>query len=278
MKIIDDLVTAHRSLRECDSVGALFARAAELGSKVCGFERGVIAIVSDGHLTSLRSPAMADERCDALRRLLLASPLPLSPESDETELIRRGARQGSQHATSLLAEFLGLEAWAFSPVVPESTALALVVFDRPGPPVAPDDLSAVDAFAIGLSVLLANMVLRRRAADLAEEVRQFTGSAQALAREMLDAPVTLPVDHGFGPALPRAEMAGQASDASLMAVLSERERRIAELLVEGRSNREIAEILVISPETVKTHVARILRKLGAANRVEAVSRLLRLSA
>lgn len=278
MKIIDDLVAAHRALRECDTVGDLFARAAELGTRACGFERGVIASIVDGHLTSNRSVPVADERSDAMRRLLIASPLPLSPGNHETELIRRGGRPGTQQTASRLADYLGLERWAFSPVVPESTALALVIFDRAGPPVTEDDLSAVDAFAAGVAVALEHFVLRRRAADLAEEVRQFTGSAQALVREMLDAPVTLPVDHGFGPALPRAEMAGRAADETLLATLSERERRIAQLLIEGRSNREIAEILVVSPETVKTHVARILRKLGAANRVEAVSRLLRISA
>ena len=41
-------------------------------------------------------------------------------------------------------------------------------------------------------------------------------------------------------------------------------------MVGGAQNRQIADQLVISPGTVKSHVARILRKLGAANRSEAV--------
>lgn len=277
MRIVDDLVAARRALRDADSIGALFARAAELGTQVCGFERGVVASVVDGHLTSQRSTPLTDERSDALRRLLLASPVPLAPGTHETELVGRAGRSGGRQTSSRLAEFLGLECWAFGPVAPESTTLALVVLDRPGPAVTEDDLSVVDAFAVAVASSVEHLVLRHRAADLAEEVRQFAGAAQALAREVLDAPVTLPVDHGFGPALPRAEMAGRAADETLLATLSPRERRIAELLVEGLSNREIAELLVVSPETVKTHVARILRKLGAANRVEAVSRLLRLS-
>jgi len=40
----------------------------------------------------------------------------------------------------------------------------------------------------------------------------------------------------------------------------------------GRSNREIGEELHLSPETVKTYVARLVRKLGASNRVDAVAR------
>jgi DNA-binding NarL/FixJ family response regulator len=43
---------------------------------------------------------------------------------------------------------------------------------------------------------------------------------------------------------------------------------------DGASNASIGEALVISQATVKSHVRHILRKLGAANRTEAVSLLL----
>jgi DNA-binding NarL/FixJ family response regulator len=57
--------------------------------------------------------------------------------------------------------------------------------------------------------------------------------------------------------------------------LSEREQQIAELLVEGLTNKEIAERLFLSTETIKSYVARILRKLGARNRVQAAVLLAR---
>jgi DNA-binding NarL/FixJ family response regulator len=44
--------------------------------------------------------------------------------------------------------------------------------------------------------------------------------------------------------------------------LTEREREVLALIAEGRSNRGIAEILVVSPKTVEAHVSRILAKLG----------------
>ncbi|MGE4427064.1 MAG: response regulator transcription factor [Solirubrobacteraceae bacterium] len=97
---------------------------------------------------------------------------------------------------------------------------------------------------------------------------------------MTDAPVSLPVDQGFGLTFPTPEVAsapaGFAADAG-RARLTARETRVAELLAEGRSNREIAASLVLSPETVKSHVSSILRKLDASNRAEAVSRLARMS-
>ncbi len=57
--------------------------------------------------------------------------------------------------------------------------------------------------------------------------------------------------------------------------LTEREHEVLELLAEGRSNREIAEELGLSPHTAKFHVNAILDKMGAQTRTEAVVLALR---
>lgn len=54
-----------------------------------------------------------------------------------------------------------------------------------------------------------------------------------------------------------------------LTALSEREREVLVLLAQGASNREIAEKLVITEGTVKTHVSNILGKLQAENRTQA---------
>jgi LuxR family transcriptional regulator, maltose regulon positive regulatory protein len=65
---------------------------------------------------------------------------------------------------------------------------------------------------------------------------------------------------------------GDSGYPSLPEPLTAREQETLELLAAGLTNREIADRFVISPETVKKHVASISGKLGASNRTEAVAR------
>ena len=57
--------------------------------------------------------------------------------------------------------------------------------------------------------------------------------------------------------------------------LTQRELQVLELLAEGLPNKGIAERLAISDQTVKFHIASIMGKLGASNRVETVRRAVR---
>jgi len=54
--------------------------------------------------------------------------------------------------------------------------------------------------------------------------------------------------------------------------LTGRELEVLGMLAAGRSNQAIAAELVVTPDTVKMHVSRVLGKLGAGNRTEAAGR------
>lgn len=51
--------------------------------------------------------------------------------------------------------------------------------------------------------------------------------------------------------------------------LTERELEVLKYVMQGLTNNEIAEILMITHHTVKAHVAAIIRKLGVRNRLDA---------
>lgn len=61
-------------------------------------------------------------------------------------------------------------------------------------------------------------------------------------------------------------------DAQVSLGITEREYQVLRLLAAGRSNKEIADGLRLSPNTVKTHLARLYEKLEAARRTEAILR------
>ena len=62
----------------------------------------------------------------------------------------------------------------------------------------------------------------------------------------------------------------QEKDTSVLSPLTEREREVLMLMGRGFSNREIGAELFVAEATVKTHVGRVLSKLGARDRVQAV--------
>ncbi len=78
------------------------------------------------------------------------------------------------------------------------------------------------------------------------------------------------------PAVPAIALRGRARDG--IESLSAREREVLQHVANGRSNRQIGEELGLSALTVKSHLARIARKLGTGDRAELVARAMRAGA
>ncbi|MFF2372271.1 response regulator [Agromyces sp. NPDC058110] len=114
---------------------------------------------------------------------------------------------------------------------------------------------------------------------------QLIEAVQVVARgdALLSPDVTRRVIEAVARRVPRADAAigevappaPQASplrvvEAPELASLTEREREVLELLAEGISNAEIAQRMWVGEATVKTHVSKVLMKLGLRDRVHAV--------
>src|SRR3954454_22976095 len=150
------------------------------------------------------------------------------------------------------------QSYVAAPIMPGGHVIAMLHVDRymTGEVMTEDDVELLWTFAEAFGYAYERMRLlsrlRRHAAELAQ-----VGGMPVMAPAALE--TLKPVDGR--PTL-------DASDSPLTA----REREVIELVSSGATNQEIANALVISESTVKSHVKHILRKLGAANRAEAVSR------
>lgn len=148
-----------------------------------------------------------------------------------------------------MPELDGIEATRLITCDGDTRVLILTTFDL--------DAYVYDAICAGASGFLLKDVTAER---LVEGVRLVAEGSMLL-----------------GPAVSRrlvADFAGRPGSSRPepveLAQLSPREREILLQLARGRSNAEIAEELVIGVETVKSHVAEVLRKLALRDRIQAV--------
>lgn len=268
-----ELRALRRRLHAVRTVPELFALAIQEASASCGFDRAAVLCVERGLLSV--DPAVL-RLVDATARELMAPAtdrqIRLGPESAEAELIRAAEadRRTRPSKGSDLRRLLLLDEFVVLPILPESRVVALLVLDRTTGEVQEAERAKAMLFAHVLTSALEHTALRRRLSDLSREIQHMTASANALMSEAAGAPITAHSSPGHvslftdvGP--------GDAGRAATD-FLTEREREIAVLMSAGRSNPEIGHELFMSTDTVKDHVGRLVRKLGASNRVEAVAR------
>ena len=154
-----------------------------------------------------------------------------SPDVVLMDLVLPGGMDGAEATTEVLG------------ICPRAKVLALTSFSDP-------ELIQRVLRAGALGCLLKNVGGK----ELAEAIRRAHTGTSTLAPEAADALVQ-----------------AIASPAEARAGLTRRERDVLKLMVEGLTNAEISERLVVSLSTVKTHVSSIITKFGASTRTQVVA-------
>jgi DNA-binding CsgD family transcriptional regulator len=277
-------------LREVGSVAGMIERAPAAVAAACGFDRVALYRIDESNRLLAEAFHVAGDP-EAARELLAFSrehPAPLGEQILETEMIRRRkpmvVRDALHHPLTYkpLVEHYDTPAYVAAPIMPEGRVIGFLHaehgLERPGDPDGVDELDrdALWAFAEGFGYAVERMQLLERLRAQGEEVRRLIARTETVVTEYLDAEVRLAAAPHDGAAATRTAAALFAEPETGPAVLlTRREREVLALIADGATNAQIADHLVIAEGTAKSHVKRILRKLGAGNRVEAAAMFLR---
>lgn len=271
-------------LRSVDDVAAIVDRAPRELVESCGFDRAVLFRVHEGRMV-MESAYFGEDRDGAEKMVRFAQAVapPLDHMLLETQMIRRHApaivrdARNDPRVNRPIVDFSQTHSYVAAPVMPTGKVIGFLHADRlySGRTVDEIDRDTVWAFAEGFGYAYERTVLLERMRRLNAEVRQALASADEAARALQDADLDLrkiePVERS-----PAARSLAEVQ-TRVMTMLTRREVEVLRLMAAGRTNQQIAEELVISPGTVKSHVKRVLRKLNATNRAEAASAYVRLA-
>ena len=259
--VVRSLTAGIRRMKKAGSLQGLGRQACTELCDVLGFDSALLSFVEDGGFVveesdhGLGGPTVIPRRECAAERAAIRL-------RDTTR-----TNEGDMPPSAGYQELLGSVNYLVAPVVAKSQVVALIhVGRRSEDGVTDDDVDVLDAFASAYSLMHERMLnterVHQQRTSIARAAARLTEQADRIAAATISFDVE--DDTGVGPP-------AIAADSALSGTLSDRERQVFERLVLGASNAEIADELVITIETVKTHVKRILRKIGAINRSEAIA-------
>jgi DNA-binding CsgD family transcriptional regulator len=251
-------------LSSLDSVARLVSAAPREACRAVGFERAMLSHirgdrVSFASVSFEADPIMAADFARLARavrpRLDRCAPEHEAVVRQMPVLVRDAQTQSGLFRP--LTHVARTAAYVVAPIVRDGHTVALLHADHFGTTRGLDELDRelLWTFATGIGWAMDDITARgRRRAG--EEEAAGDAAAAPVAESRLGA----------------TELDGELSGApGRLATLTARELEVLHLMSEGASNAAIGIALVISQATVKSHVRHILRKLGAANRTEAVS-------
>jgi DNA-binding CsgD family transcriptional regulator len=249
----------------------------------CGFSRAMLSRVADGEWTPWMAHFKHREIRDSDREWMSNTRITLG-----TMLLERGlledhhaafvadARDHASTSKAFVAA-VGTTSYAVAPIFPAGRVVGFLHADHyPSQrPVDEVDGYVLGEFADGFGRVYERVVLLERLNGQRDHVRETLRAAETIMDNLARAELELARhadERSMIGAVAAVSLAGESS--ALNELLTPREREVIALIVSGQSNNAIAERLVISEGTVKSHVKQILRKLGAVNRSEVIARYL----
>jgi DNA-binding CsgD family transcriptional regulator len=243
-------------------VEALFATATRALCEGLGFGRAAVFSLDGG---ALLPESVHPSGLDQARQAQLG------PGLRETEVLRRRTTVLIQDAVSdprAIGLLAGTVSCVLAPITFHELCVGVIHADRGslGEPLTERERATLAVFAEGLGCALERCVLAGR-------LRAQTEHLLALVRSTEQSVAELGRDEfALGSATARLEPVTGSNGSGLHGLLTRRELEVVAMLAEGETNARIAQRLVVSEDTVKSHVKHILRKLGVHNRSQAVSR------
>lgn len=275
-------------LRGVNDVQTVYDRGVKLVCDTCGFDRAAIYRVEGAIMRLERLHFPADRvREDALRLAVMADPPRLTPQLVETQMLRAGKpvlvadAAADQGTMKELVEISGARSYVAAPIQPDGEVIGFIHADRfdSRRDVDDADRDMLATFAEGFGYAVERAMLLQRFRRMRRDMYELTDAARAsMDAEEIEIATLLDRDFGDGPAQ-ESEAAAPlraAAVADVRDLLTRRELEVLELMADGETNVRIAERLVISPTTVKSHVSCVLRKLCVTSRYEAVAYYVRL--
>jgi DNA-binding CsgD family transcriptional regulator len=259
--VVRSLTAGIRRMKKAGSLQGLGRQACTELCEVLGFDSALLSFVEDDGFVveesdhGLGGPTVIPRRECAAERACIR--LRDTIQTNEADMA----------ASPAYRELLGSVHYLVAPVIAKSRVVALLhVGRRSAGGISAGDIDVLDVFASAYSLLHERMLNTERVQQQRTSIARAAARLTEEADRIAAAAISFDVEDDT-----RVEPPTIPTDSALAATLSERERQVFERLVLGASNAEIADELVITVETVKTHVKRILRKIGAINRSEAIA-------
>nr|ABC33901.1 hypothetical protein [Rhodococcus sp. T104] len=196
----------------------------------------------------------------------------------ETELVRRrvpalvaaAAADGRTHKEIISRS--RTSSYVAAPVMSAGKVIGLLHADRPGSEggLDPDDRDRLDAFTTILAIVYEQAVLKHRIQLQRARVEESFDATQTMLDRISKADAILS-HQAAATADSSTDDPGENRVLEINSVLTVREREILSHLATGATNSQIAQALVISEGTVKSHVKTVLKKLHAPTRAAATA-------